>query len=141
MKFSNQFRGVRIDLASIALGPDAPPLKRKNSRRIIEKRIGHLRGHVRSLEAQRVLKELEGSSGTHLSPVHVDNEWLFIASERRGVEESHMVLGQRGLDASFPDVSFPLLLVSFPLVVGTKQCLWAFRRGRKRCRKSVSTAE
>ena len=108
-KYPKQFeKGINTPPIKIKLKPGAPPLKNEKMRRMNAIKTAHLKQHMQQLLDQGVIEEMKDPSGSHLSPVHIVIERRYVASERRNVEKSRVVLDQRQLNTCIDDVAYPI---------------------------------
>ena len=108
-KFPEQFRkGIDAPPIKMTTKPNLPPPPAEKLRRMSETKLAYLKKHIEELKAQGVIEEMKDATGCHLSPVHIVVEKRYIASEKRNVLKSRLVLDGRVVNECMEDVSFPL---------------------------------
>ena len=109
-RFPEQFRkGISIEPIKMELKDGAPPFIKHKPRRMNEEKLKYMRKHIETMLQQGVIEELQEPSA-YTSPAMIVLEERYMASEKKNVFKSRLVIDGRAQNQWTKDLIHPLPL-------------------------------
>ena len=100
---------IRAKPIELRLKPGMTP-RRMKQREMSAEKTEYMRKHINQLLEQDVIEEIDSSEGCYISPAHVVIESRYIASQKKTIIKTRLVVDMRAVNACMEEYTFPLPL-------------------------------